>query len=429
MANTEIGSIDLKIQRRLFDGLVQTKRDAFVGDASLATFIKKRHDGCEGETSPVFNAVKNLLLEAQAIVPSPDVGSKPRYDINKPVASICRDRADQQIREAKMPPRARNVLEKIPATTSPLSESALDTDPVIRDPPARSFASEFRLGALRYTAFMIESEYIAWRRIETSVLARGGVIDEKMRDDPFVPRLVTAGVVGEDRKRFLIHPSRIQVVRIEDREDRGVGPDRLALIRAVQRLETDLFKTRRDVYDALLATGFQVKITRPSFETSMGVALSSGLGGLNIVVVHGKRPNWVITTTLPSFEYYKFVERAAVHSKPSATESLTLAAHGREKTPKVDVERILEDRPEIREALTEEALAIASRIHSGEERTYTLAELVARRDALLAEAAKLAETIAIREREIAEERARLEAEEAELVAKLDAIRARKAELE
>jgi hypothetical protein len=196
----------------------------------------------------------------------------------------------------------------------------------------------------------------------------------------------------------------------------------------VQRLEAELFRTRGDVYDALVASGFPVKIARPSFDTSMGVALSSGLGGLNIVVAHGKRPNWVITTTLPSFEYYKFVERAAVHSKPSATESLIGAVQVREETPTVDVERILEDRPEIHKALTEEALAIASRIHSGEERTYTFAELVARRDALLAGAEALTKVIAEREREVAEEKARLETEEAELLAKLETIRARKAEL-
>lgn len=100
-----------------------------------------------------------------------------------------------------------------------------------------------------------------------------------------------------------------------------------------------------------------------------------------------------------------------------------------DSTPTMDLERLLEDRPEVREALADEALAIADRIHSGEERTLTIAELTARRDALLAEATKLTETIAIREREVAEEKARLEAEEAELVAKLDDVRARKAKLE
>ncbi len=154
-----------------------------------------------------------------------------------------------------------------------------------------------------------------------------------------------------------------------------------------------------------------------------------------------------VAVCVPGFEAYEFevVEgvyvqsgragtslKAAPAAAPPVTEDPVVedpVVVAEDSTPMVDLERLLKDRPEVREALADEALAIAGRVHSGEERTFTIAELIAHRDALLAEAAKLTETILAREREVAEEKARLEAEEAELVAKLDAVRARKAKLE
>ncbi len=437
------------------------EKDCFRDSGAIRSFVRKiertydekgpaddlvRFLSNEGFTSNVAEGIRVQREKIRAHLGMPEPSSASRSSRAIPIIpSVLAKAAAEGVQKPKVEP-----------VESPDSQSGGSADGATVTTPTHLF-------------FFTPGEYTDFEFV------RDAFFDEKtrlvtvpLRDDTkpirlFADRLVDAGVCapldrgegsaqGEVAYEVLVSFKAWHIERISERADRAVAPEILKVFNALHEYASQGPFRYADTLVKQIAERFEMKegTVRSVFfgfrEQPLVSEPHKRLGAF-LILDRSAREQTVVVC-VKGFEGHRlvpgtqrFVTRShTVRSTPAIPRSANPVVSPApvvesddtvedEGTSTPELGRLLEARPDVREAITEEALAIADRIRSGGERTYTLAELVERRRVLLGGIATLNELIAEKEREIREEEARLEREEAELLARLEAVRARKAKLE